>query len=62
MSKVGSGSDSRADGVTLGLEVDLAVPSPPGLGSSEHMSTTAHVTEGSLSCKPQKKLKKGKTR
>jgi len=43
------GSQSRDDGVSLLVLVDLSVPSAIGLGGSEHTTTTAHVTESSLS-------------
>jgi hypothetical protein len=43
------GSQSRGDGVTLLVGVDLAVPLSPGADGSEHASLTAHVTEGGLS-------------
>ena len=42
------GGDGRAHGVPLLGHVDLPVPSPPGLGGSEHAATTAHVAESSL--------------
>ena len=31
-------------------QVDLLVPLPPDLSGSEHATSTAHVTEGSLAC------------
>jgi hypothetical protein len=42
------GSNGRGDGVTLLVEVDLAVPLPPGAEGGEHATLTAHVTEGGL--------------
>jgi len=44
----GGGGKSRGDGVSLLVEVDLAVPLSPDLEGSEHATLTAHVTEGSL--------------
>jgi hypothetical protein len=41
-------SNGRGDGVTLLVEVDLAVPFPPGAEGGEHATLTAHVTEGGL--------------
>jgi len=41
-------SDGRGKGVPLLVDVDLAVPLPPGASGGEHSSTAAHVTEGSL--------------
>ena len=41
-------SKSRSNGVAALVLVDLLVPLAPGLGGSEHASTTAHVTEGTL--------------
>jgi len=46
---VSGGSQSRGNSVSLLLEVDLSVPSSPGLEGSEHSSLSAHVTEGTLS-------------
>ncbi|KAH3668253.1 hypothetical protein OGAPHI_002007 [Ogataea philodendri] len=43
-----SGSNSRSSGVSLLVEIHLDVPSSPDLGWSEHTSTSAHVTESSL--------------
>lgn len=43
-----SGGEGRGDGVTLLVEVDLAVPFAPDLQGGEHARFTAHVTEGSL--------------
>jgi len=40
---------SRGNGVSALTLVDLDVPLPPGLGRSEHPSTSAHVTESGLS-------------
>jgi hypothetical protein len=45
----GRSSESRDDGETALVLVDLDVPLAPGLGGSEHATTTAHVTERSLS-------------
>ena len=42
------GGDGRAHGVPLLGHVDLPVPPPPGLGGSEHATSTAHVTKSSL--------------
>lgn len=44
-----SGGNSRGNGVTLLIEVDLDVPFSPCLCGCETTSTTAHVTKGSLS-------------
>jgi hypothetical protein len=41
-------SQSRGSGETLLVQVGLDVPLSPGLGRSEHSSSTAHVTESSL--------------
>jgi len=41
-------SQSGSDGVSSLLEVDLSVPSSPGLQWGEHSSLSAHVTESSL--------------
>lgn len=41
--------ESRSDGVSLLVLVDLDVPFPPSLGRGEHSTTSAHVTESSLS-------------
>jgi hypothetical protein len=41
-------SQSRGDGVSLLVLVDLDVPLPPGLGRGEHSTTSAHVTESGL--------------
>jgi len=46
---ISGGSQSRGDGVSLLLEVDLSVPSSPGLEGREHSTLSAHVTEGTLS-------------
>jgi hypothetical protein len=40
--------DGRGNGVSLLVLVDLDVPLPPGLGGSEHSTTSAHVTESGL--------------
>jgi len=42
-------SKGRCNGVSLLVDIDLSVPSSPGAGGGEHSSTSAHVTEGSLS-------------
>jgi hypothetical protein len=42
------GSQSGGSGETLLVQVSLDVPLSPGLGRSEHSSSTAHVTESSL--------------
>jgi len=44
----GRGGESRNDGESLLVLVDLDVPLPPDLGGSEHSSTSAHVSEGGL--------------
>jgi len=45
----GGGSEGRGNSVSLLVDIDLSVPSSPGAGGGEHSSTTAHVTESSLS-------------
>lgn len=45
----GRSGNGGSDGVSLLVLVDLYVPSSPGLGWGEHSTTSAHVTEGSLS-------------
>lgn len=42
-------SEGRRDRVALLGDVDLAVPPAPDLGRGEHATSSAHVTEGSLS-------------
>ena len=42
------GSQSRAESVSSLVEVDLSVPSSPGLKWSEHSTFTGHIGEGSL--------------
>lgn len=42
------GRDGGAHGVSLLGHVDLPVPAAPGLGGREHVTTAAHVAEGSL--------------
>lgn len=42
-------SQSRGNGVSLLLDVDLSVPSSPGLQGSEHSTFSTRVGEGSLS-------------
>ena len=44
----GRSGDGRGNGVSLLVLVDLDVPLPPGLGGSEHSTTSAHVTESGL--------------
>jgi hypothetical protein len=39
----GRGSQSRADGVSALVLVDLSVPSSPNLGRGEHTTTSAHL-------------------
>jgi hypothetical protein len=46
----GRGSEGRAEGEPLLVDVDLAVPLPVGLGGGEHATSSAHVTEGTLAC------------
>jgi len=43
------GSQGGGNGVSLLVNVHLAVPPSPGASGCEHSSTSAHVTEGSLS-------------
>lgn len=45
----GRSSESRNDGESALILVDLDVPFAPDLGGGEHASTTAHVTECGLS-------------
>jgi len=44
----GRGGEGRSDGVSLLVDVDLAVPFSPDLEGSEHASLTALVTESGL--------------
>lgn len=44
----GRGSDSRDDGVSALVAVDLAMPAAPHSDRTEHATTTAHVAEGTL--------------
>jgi hypothetical protein len=44
----GGGSESRGNGITLLVRVDLSVPTSPDLGGGEHATFTAHVTESTL--------------
>jgi len=44
----GRGGESRGDGVSLLVGVDLSVPLSPELEGSEHAALSAHVTEGTL--------------
>lgn len=44
----GRGSQSRGDGVSSLVLVDLNVPLSPRLGRGEHSTTSAHVTESGL--------------
>jgi len=46
----GRGGQGRGNSVPLLVHVDLAVPSSPDTGGSKHTSSTAHVSEGSLTC------------
>merc|ERR1719483_1542996 len=43
-----SGSNSRGDGITPLVCVDLSMPTAPDPSWGKHASSTAHVTEGSL--------------
>lgn len=45
----GGGGEGSGNGVSLLVDVDLSVPSSPCAGGGEHSSSTAHVSEGSLS-------------
>lgn len=45
----GRGSQSRSNSVSSLVDVDLGMPFTPDLGGGEHTSTTAHVSESSLS-------------
>ena len=45
----GRRGQGRDDGVALLAHIDLPVPLAPGLGRGVHVSSTAHVSEGSLS-------------
>mmetsp|Transcript_4103 Transcript_4103/g.9238 ORF Transcript_4103/g.9238 Transcript_4103/m.9238 type:complete len:333 (+) Transcript_4103:280-1278(+) len=45
----GGSGQGGGNGVSLLANVDLLVPLAPGLGGSEHASSTTHVTESSLS-------------
>jgi hypothetical protein len=45
----GGGSQSGGNGVSLLLDVDLSVPSSPGLQGSEHSTLSTRVGEGTLS-------------
>jgi hypothetical protein len=44
----GRGSQSGSNGVSLLVGVNFSVPSSPDLERGEHVTFTAHVTEGSL--------------
>lgn len=44
----GRGSQSRGEGISALVDIDLSVPLSPGLGGGEHSSSSAHVTESSL--------------
>jgi hypothetical protein len=44
----GGGSKSGSSGVTTLVHINLAVPLAPGLEVGEHATSTAHVTEGTL--------------
>lgn len=43
-----TGSNGGSGGMSPLLDVDLTVPSSPGLDGCEHSTFTAHVTEGTL--------------
>ena len=45
----GRGGQGRSNGVSALVLVDLDVPLPKGLGGGEHPSSSAHVSESSLS-------------
>jgi len=45
----GGSGDSRSQSVSLLSNVDLSVPSSPGLSGGEHASSSAHISESSLS-------------
>jgi len=45
----GGTGQSRGDGVSALVQVGASVPSSPDLGGCEHSSTSAHVSESSLS-------------
>ena len=47
-SRDSSGSDSRADGISLLVDIDLSVPASPCSGGGEHPTTSTHVSESSL--------------
>jgi len=44
----GGSSESGDESVASLVHADLAVPSSPGLGGSEHTTTTAHIAESTL--------------
>jgi hypothetical protein len=46
----GGGGECGGNSVSLLVHVDLAVPPSPGTSGGKHSSTTAHVTESSLTC------------
>ena len=52
----GRGGESRDDGESLLVLVDLDVPLPPDLGGSEHSSTSAHVSEGGLGEREEERM------
>ena len=43
-----SGSNSRADGVSLLVDIDLPVPASPCSGGGKHPTTSTHVSKSSL--------------
>lgn len=45
----GGSSESRGHGVSALVHVDLSVPASPDLGRGKHATTTAHVSESTLS-------------
>ena len=47
-SRDSSGSNSRADGISLLVDIDLSVPASPCSGGGEHPTTSTHVSESSL--------------
>jgi len=44
----GRGSQSRADGITLLVGVDPAVPAAPSLGGCKHTTSATHISKSSL--------------
>ena len=47
-SRDSSGSNSRADGISLLVDIDLSVPASPCSGGGEHPTTSTHVSKSSL--------------